>query len=79
LSAVAVIALGAAAAAPAMASTAPSMNTVGDDTNVAVQGPNHSLSFYWATNGVPGWNPEKIAGTGTNPLGAVDDPQRRLR
>ncbi len=51
-SAVAVAALGAAAAAPAMASTAPSMITNGDNTNIAVQGPNHSLRFYWATDSV---------------------------
>src|SRR4029077_6126828 len=63
LCALAVVALGAAAAA--LASTAPSMNTVGNDTNIAVQGPNHSLHFYWAINGTPGWNPEKITGAGT--------------
>ena len=65
LSAVAVAAFAATAAVPAMASTAPSINTVGSDTNIAVQGPNHSLHFYWATNGVAGWHPEKVAGAGT--------------
>src|SRR6516162_3408793 len=65
LSAVAVVALGALAAAPAVASTAPSMITTGNDTEIAVQGPNHSLHLYWATNGVAGWNPEKVAGAGT--------------
>jgi hypothetical protein len=54
LSATALVPLGAAAVAPALASTVPSMNTVGNDTSVAVQGPNHSLRFYWATNGTPG-------------------------
>ena len=58
-------ALGGLAAAPAVASTAPSMITTGNDTEIAVQGPSHSLHFYWAVNGVPGWNPEKIAGAGT--------------
>src|SRR6516225_904426 len=65
LSAGAVAVFAVAAAAPAIASTAPSMNTVGNDTNIAVQGPNHSLHFYWAINGVAGWNPEKVAGAGT--------------
>ena len=60
--AVAMVALGAAASAPAMAGAAPSMITNGSNTNIAVQGPNHSLRFYWATNGVPGWNPEQVAG-----------------
>ena len=46
LSATALVALGAAATAPALASTVPSMNTVGNDTSIAVQGPNHSLRFY---------------------------------
>ena len=41
------------------------MNTVGNDTNIAVQGPNHSLHFYWAINGIAGWHPEKVAGAGT--------------
>jgi hypothetical protein len=58
-SSVAVVALGVAAAAPATASAAPSMNTVGNDTNIAVQGPNHSLHFYRAINGIPGWNPRR--------------------
>jgi len=53
---------GAVAAAPAMATTAPSVITNGNATNSAVRGPGHSLSFYWAANGVPGWNPEKATG-----------------
>src|SRR5215471_13541520 len=50
--AVAVVAAGAVAAAPAMATTAPSMITNGNATNSAVRGPGHRLSFYWAANGV---------------------------
>ena len=57
--AVAVVALGAAAAAPAMASTTPSMITDGSNTNIAVQGPDHSLHFYWATNGTPAGTPRR--------------------
>ena len=51
-SAVAVAALGAVAATPAVASTAPSMITYRNNVNIAVQGPNHSLRFYWATDSV---------------------------
>jgi hypothetical protein len=41
------------------ASTAPSIITNGNATNIAVQGPNHSLHLYWAVNGTPGWNPSR--------------------
>ena len=32
---------------------------------IAATGARHSLDFYWAVNGVPGWNPEQAAGAGT--------------
>ena len=62
LSAVAAAALAAAAVAPAMASTAPSMTTDGNNVNIAVQGPSHTLDFYWQANGSSTWHPEQIAG-----------------
>ncbi|MGO8957782.1 MAG: hypothetical protein ACLQFR_10485 [Streptosporangiaceae bacterium] len=65
LSAVAVIALGAAGLAPAVAGTAPSMTVNHNSVNIAVQGPNHSLKFYWAVNGTPTWHAETVAGAGT--------------
>jgi hypothetical protein len=65
LSAVAALALAAAAAAPAMAGTTPSMITNGNSVNIAIQGPNDSLDFYWAVNGSSTWHAEQVAGTGT--------------
>ena len=65
LPAVAVAALGAATLVPALASTGPSMNVDGNNVNITVQGPNHSLKFYWAVNGSPTWHAETIAHAGT--------------
>ena len=55
------LALGAAMVAPALASTGPAMNVDGDNVNIAIQGPNNSLKFFWAVNGTPTWHPEVIA------------------
>jgi hypothetical protein len=50
---------------PALAATGPSMNVDGNDVNIAVQGPDNSLLFYWQVNGSSGWNAEPVAGAGT--------------
>jgi hypothetical protein len=63
--AAAVVVLGLAGAAPAMANTAPSMTTNGNDVNIAASGFNGSLDFYWAVNGSETWNPEQVAPPGT--------------
>ena len=52
-------------AAPAMASTGPSMTVNGNSVNIAIQGPHNSLKFYWAVNGTATWHAETIAGPGT--------------
>ena len=50
---------------PALAATTgPSMNPDGNDVNIAVQGPDNSLLFYWAVNG-SSWHVETVAGAGT--------------
>src|SRR5271166_3812173 len=61
----AVVALGAAGPGPAVASTGPSVTVNGNSVNIAIQGPNHSLKFYWANNGTSTWHAETIAGAGT--------------
>jgi hypothetical protein len=55
--------------APALAA-GPSMAVTGytgmtHAANVAVEGPNHSLLFYWQIDGTPTWNAETVAGPGT--------------
>ena len=50
---------------PALAATGPSMNVDGNDVNIAVQGPDNSLLFYWAVTGTTTWNPETVAGPGS--------------
>ena len=65
LPAVAVAALGAATLTPALAATPPSMTVNGNSVNIAIQGPNHSLKFYWAVNGTATWHAETVAGAGT--------------
>jgi hypothetical protein len=65
LAAAAVIVLGLAGAAPAMANTAPSMITNGNDVNITASGFNGGLDFYWAVNGSATWNPEQVAPPGT--------------
>ena len=65
LLAAAVVMLGLAGAAPAMANTAPSMITNGNDVNIAVEGANHSLLFFRAVNGSATWHKQTVAGTGT--------------
>ena len=37
--------------------------------NIAVQGPNHSLLFYWATNATATWHPETVASGANNSAG----------
>ena len=56
---------GGATAAQAAASTGPSLILNGSNTDIAVQGPNDSLTFYWANDGSPTWKPETVAGSGT--------------
>ena len=65
LLAAAVVMLGLAGAAPAMANTAPSMITSGNDVSIAFEGANHSLLFFWAVNGTATWHKQTVAGTGT--------------
>jgi hypothetical protein len=65
LLATAVVVLGLAGAAPAMASTAPSMTTDGNDVNIAAAGAGSSLDFYWAMNGSGTWNFEQVAPPGS--------------
>jgi hypothetical protein len=67
---------GAVAAAPAMATTAPSMITNGNATNSVMRGPGRGLSFYWAANGVPGWTPVGHRRR-RRALGTVDDHRRQ--
>jgi hypothetical protein len=63
--AVVVVVVGLAGAAPAMANTAPSMITSGNDVSIAFEGANHSLLFFWAVNGTATWHKQTVAGTGT--------------
>lgn len=65
LLATAMVVLGLAGAAPAMASTAPSMTANGNDVNIAVEGASHSLLFFWAASGTSTWNKQTVAGKGT--------------
>ena len=50
---------------PALAATGPSMDINGNNVNIAVQGPDNSLLFYWAVNGSSTWNTETVAGPDT--------------
>jgi hypothetical protein len=61
----AAVALSTILAAPAMAATGPSMIQNGNSVNIAAQGPDHTLRFYWAVNGTATWHPETVAGPGT--------------
>jgi hypothetical protein len=65
LLAAAVVVLGLVAAAPAMANTAPSMTTNGNDVNIAAEGVSNSLDFYWEVSGSGAWSAERVAGSGT--------------
>src|SRR5579862_3128249 len=65
LAAAAVVVLGLAGAAPAMANTAPSMTTNGSDVNIAVESATHSLLVFRAVNGSSTWHKQAVAGTGT--------------
>ena len=65
IGAAAVTVLGAAGLAPAMAATGPSMTVNHNSVNIAIQGPNNSLKFYWAVNGTATWHPETVAGVGS--------------
>jgi hypothetical protein len=65
LAAAVVVVLGLAGAAPAMANTAPSMITSGNDVNIAFEGADHSLLFFWAANGTTTWHKQTVAGTDT--------------
>jgi len=57
--------IGGATAAQAAATTGPSITLNGDYTDIAVQGPNDSLKFYWAADGSTTWTAETVAGSGT--------------
>src|SRR5580700_6162414 len=61
--------IGGATAAQAAASTGPftgpSVIVSGNDTDIAVQGPNESLVLYSAVDGTSTWTPEMVAGPGT--------------
>jgi hypothetical protein len=46
---------------PALAATGPSMTVNNGSVNIAAQGANDSLLFYWAINGVAGWHAETVA------------------
>jgi hypothetical protein len=50
---------------PALANTTPAMTANNGSVNIAVLGPENSLSFFWATNGSPYWNPGTVAKTNT--------------
>jgi hypothetical protein len=63
--AVALTAAGPLPAALAYVAPSPSMTANHGAVNIAVQGPNHSLLFYWATNGTATWHTETIAGAGS--------------
>ena len=65
VAATASLALGAAGLVPAMASTPPSMTVNHGAVNIAIQGPNDSLRFFWAFNGTSNWHAETVAGPGT--------------
>src|SRR5580698_7389486 len=65
LCAAVVVALGATGLASAVAATGPSMTVNGNAVNIAIQGPGHSLKFYWATNGTSTWHAETVAGAGS--------------
>src|SRR5580698_222856 len=65
LAAAAALMLGGATAAHATDSTTPSMITTANTIDIAVQGPNDSLVFYWAYDGTSTWTAETVAGPGT--------------
>ena len=58
-------AVAAAAMTPAIAATGPSMILNNNAVNIVVQGPNHSLRYYWAINGTTTWHAETVAGAGS--------------
>lgn len=37
----------------------------GNSATIVVQGPHHSLKFYWAVNGTTTWHSETVAGAGS--------------
>jgi hypothetical protein len=47
---------------PALAATGPSMTVNNGSVNIAVQGPDDSLLFYWAVTGSSTWHEETVAG-----------------
>jgi len=61
----AVVTVGAAMIAPALASTGPAMNVDGNSVNIAVQGPTNSLKFFYAVNGTSTWHAETVAKNNT--------------
>ena len=64
-----------ALAATPTAANSPSMVVNGADLDIAAQGPNNSLLFYWAVNGTSTWHTVTVAGAGTTfsaPSMAVD-------
>jgi hypothetical protein len=50
------------------------MTVNGDTVNIAAQGPNHSLLFYWAFNGSGSWHTETVGGD----LSAAQGPSLTL-
>ena len=58
-------AVGAAIIGPATAASAREVAQVGTSSVIAVQGPHHSLLFYWQTIGGVPWHPEVVSGPGT--------------
>ena len=55
--------IGGATAAQAAASAGPSIIVNGDTTDIAIQGPNDSLKFFWANDGSSTWTAETVAGS----------------
>jgi hypothetical protein len=56
---------------PALAATGPSMTGYLNAVGIAVQGPHHSLRFYWARNGTTTWHPETVARAGGSSTAAA--------
>jgi len=50
---------------PALAATGPSMTVNDGSVNIAVQGADDSLLFFWAANGSSAWFGEAVAGEDT--------------
>ena len=51
--------------APTASAQSITSNNSANGVNIAAEGPNHTLKFFWATNGSSTWNPEQVAGKNT--------------